>query len=55
MAQTTNDKSSYQPNPETIAAMKEAVQIEHDPSVVSFTTLEVLFAELKNKETLEME
>ena len=55
MAQTTNDKSSYQPNQETIAAMKEAVQIEQDSSVMSFTNLEELLAELKNEEKREMD
>lgn len=35
------------PNEETIAAMEEAEQIAHDPSVKGYTDLDALFADLK--------
>jgi len=55
MARMTNDKACDQPNQETIAAMKEAVQIEQDPSVMSFINLDKLFDELENEEKREMD
>lgn len=35
------------PNDETVAAMEEAEQIAHDPSVKGYTDLDALFADLK--------
>jgi DNA-damage-inducible protein J len=35
------------PNTETIAAMKEAERIAHDPEAKGYTNLDTLFADLK--------
>lgn len=42
------DLRQERPNKETIAAMLEAKQIAHDPSVKKYDDLDELFAELKS-------
>ena len=50
MAQADADEynhSNTEPNPETIAALKEAERIAKDPSVKSYTNLDELFSDLE--------
>lgn len=41
------DRSSDQPNRETVAAMLEAERIAKDPSVKGYTDLDELFSDLR--------